>query len=142
MANNPVSNEDFNRSFGQLEGKVDAVALTLIEIKQVQQDQIDKAERGRRRLHKRLDELATQVTAHKGKLEELEDRVDGQGTAITEIETTQEASKALEAAHIVTTATNRKWIVGLASAFGITGSAVADHATQGKISKFLVSFFK
>lgn len=133
--------EDFQRSFGKLESKVDALNAVTMQLLSELKSQETSSVNDRRRLHIRINKIVRVHLINSQKLTELTDRVEGHGKALVDLETFQDRVEAQEVKEKATITTNRKWIKGLIAAVGILGGAEADHALGGKIAKSIGSFF-
>lgn len=118
------------RDFGQLEAKVEQLLRALA-----------MERKGRRQLHKRLDNYAKDAAVLASRVSILEDTSEGHGRALVDFENFRKDQVAMRLTEMATVRANRRWLKWAGTAIGAIGGVEADHATGGKIMKFLSDLF-
>jgi hypothetical protein len=129
-----VTDPNLARDIGNLEAKVDLLITTV-------KDQGVASENGRRRIYRSVNRLAERMIKVDSRLEVVEDKLESHGSAIQDFEKfrTDQVAQAQVAA--IKMQTNRTWLKWLFAGFTGMGAIEGDHATGGRLLKWLGSLW-
>lgn len=129
-----VTDANLARDIGNLEAKVDVLIETVRE-------QGLASEKGRRRLYRTVNRLAERVIKVDARLETVEDEIQAHGQALVDFEKfrADHATEIKIAAAKVEA--NRTWLKWLGIGFAGMGAIEGDHASGGRLLKWLGSLW-
>ena len=129
-----LTDPNLARDIGNLEAKVD------ILIEAIGKQGVD-SEKGRRRLHRSINRLSERIIKVYSRLEVVEDTLESHGVAIVDFENFRKDHATQAQVAAIKVETNRTWLKWIAVGFTGMGAIEGDHATGGRIFKWIGSLW-